>query len=248
MAGHSQFANIKHRKGAQDAKKAKLFTKIIREVTVAAKTGQTDPEFNPRLRNAIIEARINNMPKDRIDNAIKKVIAGADNSNYEEMRYEGYSLGGVAIIVEALTDNRNRTASEVRSIFTKMGGALGETGSVNFMFDKLGIIQFANNIANQDDFFEVAIDFGADDVIFEGDLYIAITQVENFIQVRDNLIKKYGDALSAKIEWKAKNLIEISDLELAHKILKMVDLLEDCDDVQNVTGNYSFSYDIADKL
>ncbi|MFZ9180340.1 MAG: YebC/PmpR family DNA-binding transcriptional regulator [Rickettsiales bacterium] len=248
MAGHSQFANIKHRKGAQDAKKAKLFTKIIREVTVAAKTGQTDPEFNPRLRNAIIEARINNMPKDRIDNAIKKVIAGADNSNYEEMRYEGYSSGGVAIIVEALTDNRNRTASEVRSIFTKMGGALGETGSVNFMFDKLGIIQFANNIANQDDFFEVAIDFGADDVIFEGDLYIAITQVENFIQVRDNLIKKYGDALSAKIEWKAKNLIEISDLELAQKILKMVDLLEDCDDVQNVTGNYSFSDDIADKL
>ena len=248
MAGHSQFANIKHRKGAQDAKKAKLFTKIIREVTVAAKTGQTDPEFNPRLRNAIIEARINNMPKDRIDNAIKKVIAGADNSNYEEMRYEGYSPGGVAIIVEALTDNRNRTASEVRSIFTKMGGALGETGSVNFMFDKLGIIQFANNIANQDDFFEVAIDFGADDVIFEGDLYIAITQVENFIQVRDNLIKKSGDALSAKIEWKAKNLIEISDLELAQKILKMVDLLEDCDDVQNVTGNYSISDDIADKL
>ena len=248
MAGHSQFANIKHRKGAQDAKKAKLFTKIIREVTVAAKTGQTDPEFNPRLRNAIIEARINNMPKDRIDNAIKKVIAGADNSNYEEMRYEGYSSGGVAIIVEALTDNRNRTASEVRSIFTKMGGALGETGSVNFMFDKLGIIQFANNIANQDDFFEVAIDFGADDVIFEGDLYIAITQVENFIQVRDNLIKKYGDALSAKIEWKAKNLIEIADLDLAQKILKMVDLLEDCDDVQNVTGNYSISDDIADKL
>ena len=248
MAGHSQFANIKHRKGAQDAKKAKLFTKIIREVTVAAKTGQIDPEFNPRLRNAIIEARINNMPKDRIDNAIKKVIAGADNSNYEEMRYEGYSPGGVAIIVEALTDNRNRTASEVRSIFTKMGGALGETGSVNFMFDKLGIIQFANNIANQDDFFEVAIDFGADDVIFDGDLYIAITQIENFIQVRDNLIKKYGDALSAKIEWKAKNLIEISDLELAQKILKMVDLLEDCDDVQNVTGNYSFSDDIADKL
>ena len=248
MAGHSQFANIKHRKGAQDAKKAKLFTKIIREVTVAAKTGQTDPEFNPRLRNAIIEARINNMPKDRIDNAIKKVIAGADNSNYEEMRYEGYSPGGVAIIVEALTDNRNRTASEVRSIFTKMGGALGETGSVNFMFDKLGIIQFANNIANQDDFFEVAIEFGADDVIFDGDLYIAITQVENFIQVRDNLIKKYGDALSAKIEWKAKNLIEIADLDLAQKILKMVDLLEDCDDVQNVTGNYSISDDIADKL
>ena len=137
--------------------------------------------------------------KEEIDNAIKKVIAGADNSNYEEMRYEGYSPGGVAIIVEGLTDNRNRTASEVRSIFTKMGGALGETGSVNFMFDKLGIIQFANNIANQDDFFEVAIDFGADDVIFEGDLYIAITQVENFIQVRDNLIKKYGDALSAQI-------------------------------------------------
>ena len=140
MSGHSQFANIKHRKGAQDAKKAKLFTKILREITVAAKSGQPDVEFNPRLRNAIIEARVNNMPKDRIEAAVKKVISGYEGDNFEEIRYEGYAPGGIAIIVEALTDNRNRTASEVRSIFTKAGGVLGETGSVSFMFDHVGLI------------------------------------------------------------------------------------------------------------
>ena len=244
MAGHSQFANIKHRKGAQDAKKAKLFTKIIREVTVAAKTGQCDPEFNPRLRNAIIEARNNNMPKDRIDAAIKKVIAGIDTENYEEIRYEGYASGGIALIVEALTDNRNRTASEVRSIFTKMGGVLGETGSVSFMFDKVGIINFERKTINPDDMFESAIEAGGDDVEISDESYLIITTVENFISVRDKLIKKFGDALSAKIEWQAKNLIEINNPEQAQKLIKMIDLLEDCDDVQNVTGNYSFSAEL----
>ena len=248
MAGHSQFANIKHRKGAQDAKKAKLFTKIIREITVSAKNGQPDPEFNPRLRNAIIEARNNNMPKDRIDTAIKKVIAGTDGDNFEEIRYEGYGVGGVAIIVEALTDNRNRTASEVRSIFTKMGGALGETGSVGFMFDRVGIIQFASKVGNEEAFFELALEAGADDVEFNDDYYITITQPDNFIAVRDNLCSKYGDAISAKLDWKPKNFIEITDLEQAQKIVKLVDLLEDCDDVQNVTGNYNFSDDIVTKL
>lgn len=248
MAGHSQFANIKHRKGAQDAKKAKLFTKIIREITVSAKNGQPDPEFNPRLRNAIIEARNNNMPKDRIDTAIKKVIAGTDGDNFEEIRYEGYGSGGVAIIVEALTDNRNRTASEVRSIFTKMGGALGETGSVGFMFDRVGVIQFSSKIAKEEDFFEYALEAGADDVEINSEFYITFTQPENFIVVRDNLCAKYGDAISAKLDWKPKNFMEITDLEQAQKILKLVDLLEDCDDVQNVTGNYNFSDDIIAKL
>lgn len=248
MAGHSQFANIKHRKGAQDTKKAKIFTKIMREIVVSAKNGQVDPEFNPRLRNAIIEARNNNMPKDRIDAAIKKVIAGGEGDNFDEIRYEGYGPNGVAFIVEALTDNRNRTASEVRSTFTKMGGALGETGSVAFMFDRVGIIQYDAKIASADDVFEVAIEALADDVEINDELYIIITQPDNFIHVRDILTKKYGDANSAKLDWKAKNLIEITDIEIAQKILKMVDLLEDCDDVANVTGNYFFSSNIIDKL
>jgi len=248
MAGHSQFANIKHRKGAQDAKKAKLFTKIIREITVAAKTGQSDPEYNPRLRNALIEARVNNMSKDRIEAAIKKVTSGIDTQNYEEIRYEGYAPGGIAIIVEALTDNRNRTASEVRSIFTKMGGALGETGSVAFMFDRVGVIQFSSNVASEEEIFESALEVGASEVESSSDIHVIITNPENFISVRDDLIKKFKDPISAKLDWKAKNAIEINDLIQAQKLLKMIDLLEDCDDVQMVTGNYVFSDEINQKI
>jgi len=248
MAGHSQFANIKHRKGAQDAKKAKLFTKIIREITVAAKTGQSDPEYNPRLRNALIEARVNNMSKDRIEAAIKKVTSGADTQNYEEIRYEGYAPDGIAIIVEALTDNRNRTASEVRSIFTKMGGALGETGSVGFMFDRVGVIQFSNNVASEEEIFELALEVGAIEVESSSEIHVIITDPENFITVRDELIKKYKDPISAKLDWKAKNVIEINDLLQAQKLLKMIDLLEDCDDVQMVTGNHVFSDEINQKI
>lgn len=240
MAGHSQFANIKHRKGAQDAKKAKIFTKLIREITVAAKSGQPDPNFNPRLRNAIIEARNHNMTKDKVDAAIKKVAAGADTSNFEDIRYEGYAAGGVAIIVEALTDNRNRTASEVRSIFTKMGGSLGETGSVGFMFDKVGIIEFAGNVASEEQIFELALQVGANE-IESGDTHLITTSSDNFIAVRDALNKQFGDALSAKITWLAKNTIFIDDFDTAKSILKLIDLLEDCDDVQLVVGNYQFS-------
>lgn len=238
MAGHSQFANIKHRKGAQDAKKAKIFTKILREITVAAKTGQPDPEFNPRLRNAIIEARANNMPKDRVEAAIKKVIAGGAGENFEEIRYEGYAPGGVAIIVEALTDNRNRTASEVRSIFTKMGGALGESNSVSFMFDRVGLIQFASKVSGEEEMFEAALEAGADEVESSNEIHAILTKPENFSLVRDELMKKFGDPLSARLDWKAKNSLEISDPEQAQKLLKMIDALEDCDDVQMVTGNY----------
>lgn len=248
MAGHSQFANIKHRKGVQDAKKAKVFTKILREITVAAKSGQPDPEFNPRLRNAIIEARVNNMPKDRVEAAIKKVIAGSDGDNFETIRYEGYAPGGVAIIVEALTDNRNRTASEVRSIFTKMGGALGETGSVNFMFDHVGIIQFDGKVASEEEMFEAALSAGAEEVESSAEIHIIITKTENLGSTRDALAKKFGDPLSAKFDWKAKNIIEISDLEQAQKLMKLVDNLEDCDDVQSVAGNYVILPEIAEKL
>src|SRR3989344_8681344 len=250
MAGHSQFANIKHRKGAQDDKKAKIFTKIIREITVAAKTGQPDPEFNPRLRNAIIDARTNNMPKDRVDAAIKKATSGVAGENFEEIRYEGYAPGGVAIIVEALTDNRNRTASEVRSIFTKMGGALGETGSVGFMFDHVGIIQFEGRVASEEQMFEAAIEAGAEEVESSSEIHVAITNHENFSAARDVLIKKFGqeNMLSAKLDWKAKTISEISDLEQAQKLIKLIDSLEDCDDVQSVTGNHVFVQEILEKL
>lgn len=248
MAGHSQFANIKHRKGAQDAKKAKLFTKILREITVAAKSGQIDPNFNPRLRNAMIEARTNNMPKDRVDAAIKKASGGIDGDNFEEIRYEGYAPAGIAIIVEALTDNRNRTASEVRSIFTKMGGALGETGSVGFMFDRVGLIQFEGKVASEEAMFEVALEAGAQEVESSSDLHVVITAPENFSAVRDALIEKFKDPLSAKLDWKAKNSIEITDFEQAQKLVKMIDALEDCDDVQMVTGNYAFSNEVMEKL
>jgi YebC/PmpR family DNA-binding regulatory protein len=249
MAGHSQFANIKHRKGAQDAKKAKLFTKIIREITVAAKSGQPDPNFNPRLRNALIEARTNNMPKDRIDAAIKKATTDLAGDNFDEIRYEGYAPGGIAIIVEALTDNRNRTASEVRSIFTKSGGALGETGSVGFMFDHVGVIQFDAKVASEEIMFEAALEAGAEEVESSSDLHVVITTPENFAAVRDALIEKFStDPISAKFDWKAKTINEVSDLEQAQKLMKMIDALEDCDDVQMVTGNYSFTADIVEKL
>lgn len=248
MAGHSQFANIKHRKGAQDAKKAKRFTKILREISVAAKTGQPDPDFNPRLRNAIIEARVNNMPKDRVDAAIKKATTDSVGENFDSIRYEGYAPGGIAIIVEALTDNRNRTASEVRSTFTKAGGALGETGSVGFMFDHVGVIQFDGKVASEEVMFEAALEVGANEVESSDDLHLIITSIENLATVRDALTAKFGDPLSAKFDWKAKNTMEIADLEQAQKLMKMIDTLEDCDDVQSVTGNYVFTNDIAEKL
>ncbi len=240
MAGHSQFANIKHRKGAQDAKKAKLFTKLQREITVAAKTGQADPEFNPRLRNAIIEARTNNMPKERIENAIKRATAAGEGDNFEEIRYEGYGPGGIAFIVEALTDNRNRTAGEVRSIFTKSGGALGETGSVAFMFDHIGLIEYDVNVADEEKMLEAAIEAGADDVESSSEFHYIICAVQDLSPVRDALIKKFGDPKSAKLIWKPKSLTELNS-EQAEKILKLVDNLEDNDDVQVVTGNYSIS-------
>jgi YebC/PmpR family DNA-binding regulatory protein len=233
MAGHSKFANIKHRKGAQDKKRAKLFTKLLREITVAAKTGHADADFNPRLRSAIIEARGNNVPKDKIDAAIKKATSDAEGENFEEIRYEGYAPGGIAIIVEALTDNRNRTASEVRSAFSKAGGALGETGSVNFMFDHIGMIQFSKEVASEEEMFEASLEAGADEV---------------FSEVRDNLIAKYGDPKTAKLAWRPNTPSEISDLEQAQKLIKMIDSLEDLDDVQTVTGGFDLTDSVVEKL
>jgi YebC/PmpR family DNA-binding regulatory protein len=248
MAGHSKWANIQHRKNKQDAKRAKLFTKLIREITVSARMGGGDAGSNPRLRSASDAALSNNMTRDTIERATKRGAGGGEGEHVEEIRYEGYAPDGIAIIVEALTDNRNRTASEVRSIFTKMGGALGETGSVGFMFDRVGVIQFSANVGSEDEIFESALEYGASEVESASEIHVIITDPENFISVRDELIKKYKDPISAKLDWKAINVIEINDLSQAQKLLKMIDLLEDCDDVQMVTGNYIFSDEINQKI
>ncbi len=247
MAGHSHFANVRHKKDIQDAKKAKLFTKLQREITIAIKTGQPNPEFNPRLRNAIIAARSSNMPKDRIEAAIKKATLTNEGDNFEEVRYEGYGPAGVAIIVEALTDNRNRTAGEVRSIFTKMGAGLGETGSVAFMFDRVGLIEYAVRDIAEETIFEVALEVGAKDVISDPELHQVICQPDDFTEVRDGLIKKFGDPNLSKLDWLPKTTTTL-DLEQTQKLMKLIEALEDNDDVQSVTGNYLVPDEVADKL
>lgn len=238
MAGHSQFKNIMHRKGAQDAKRAKIFTKLVREIYVAAKTNP-DINFNPKLRLAIENARTANMPKDRIDAAIKKATDAGAGENYDEIRYEGYGPGGIAIIVEALTDNRNRTASDVRAAFNKYGGQLGETGSVSFMFDHISQILYPATI-DADKILEVSIDSGADDCISSEEGHEIIASIENFHKVKDALEKAFGPSLNAAITWKPHNITNVQG-EQAEKLMKLVDALEDSDDVQNVYGNYEFS-------
>lgn len=246
MAGHSQFKNIMHRKGAQDAKRARMFAKIAREIIVSARMG-ADPSANPRLRAAMAAARAANMPKDNVDRAIKKAIGGEDTANYEEVRYEGYGPGGTALIVESLTDNRNRTASEVRSAFTKCGGNMGETGSVAFMFDRVGLIQLPKTVGSYDDVFEKAVEAGADNLEEGGDFYEIITTVDNFASVRDALSQDYEDISESKLVWRPQNTIAV-DEEAAQKILKLIDTLEDNDDVQNVYCNFEVSEDILAKL
>ncbi len=238
MAGHSQFANIKHRKNAQDSKRAKLFTKLLREITVATKTGQADPEFNPRLRSAIIEAKSNNLPKDRIDAAIKKVVSGADSSNYVNIRYEGYSSSGIAVIVEALTDNKNRTAGEVRSIFSKYGGSMGETGSVNFLFSHCGLIFFDQSITSYDALFEFAIECNAIDVTNYDNCYYVFSAVDDFSSLRDKLILEYGDPLISKLILRPKDPVRLNDDDKINNLLNLVDSLQDLDDVTNIYTNF----------
>lgn len=247
MAGHSQFKNIMHRKGKQDAKKAKIFTKIQRELIVAAKTGLPDPNFNPRLRAAIQAARQENMPRDRIENTIKRATGQTDAENYEEIRYEGYGPGGVAVIVEALTDNRNRTASEVRSAFTKAGGNLGETGSVNFMFDHAGQIIFTHDICTDDAMFEAALDAGAENAESSAEQHVVTTTLEQFIPVREALEKRFGAPESAKMAWLPKTTTPVTE-EQAASLLKLIDTLEDNDDVQEVYANFEVSDAILAKL
>jgi YebC/PmpR family DNA-binding regulatory protein len=238
MAGHSQFKNIMHRKGAVDAKRAKIFNKLGREITVACKMGMPDPDANPRLRTAILEARKNNMPRDRIERAIKSGTPGAnDSANYEEMRYEGYGPGGVALIVEALTDNRNRTAPELRTAFSKHGGALGETGSVSFMFARVGEIIFLAKTASADAMLEAVVDAGGDNVDSFAERHEITTTVEDFGSVRNALEKKFGEPESAKLVWRPQTLTPVSG-EAMQDLFKLIEALEDNDDVQNVTGNF----------
>ncbi|HEX9790017.1 MAG TPA: YebC/PmpR family DNA-binding transcriptional regulator [Kiloniellales bacterium] len=247
MAGHSQFKNIMYRKGAQDKKRAKLFGKLIREITVAARTGLPDAASNPRLRAALAAARIANMPKDNIDRAIKRAIGGDDTTQYEEIRYEGYGPGGVAIIVEALTDNRKRTASEVRAAFSKHGGTLGETNSVSFMFDRAGLIQFDRAVGSAEAVFEAAAEAGASDVQSSSDGHDVICAPDDFSAVRDALAERFGDPREARLTWRPQTSIEVDEVQ-AETLLKLLDVLEDNDDVQQVAANFEIADETLTRL
>jgi YebC/PmpR family DNA-binding regulatory protein len=246
MAGHSQFKNIMHKKGKQDAIRSKLFSKLAREITVAAKLGLPDPGMNARLRAAVIAARAENMPKDNIERAIKKA-SSADTENYDEVRYEGYAPGGVAVIVEALTDNRNRTAGEVRSYFTKAGGSLAETGAVSFMFDRVGLIVFDRKVAGEDAMLEAAIEAGADDVASGPEEHEVITSVAALSDAQKALEAKFGEPRKASIVWRPQNTIAVDD-EAGEKILRLIGALEDNDDVQTVTANFEVSEALLEKM
>jgi YebC/PmpR family DNA-binding regulatory protein len=246
MAGHSQFKNIMHKKGKQDAIRSKLFSKLAREITVAAKMGLPDPAMNARLRAAVIDARAENMPKDNIDRAIKKA-SGTDSENYDEVRYEGYAPGGVAVIVEALTDNRNRTAGDVRSYFTKAGGALAETGAVSFMFDRVGLIVFDKSVASDDSMLEAAIEAGADDVVSGAESHEVITAMDMLRDAQKALEAKFGEPKKASLVWRPQNAIAVDD-EAGEKIVRLISTLEENDDVQNVYANFEISDALMAKL
>lgn len=246
MAGHSKFKNIMYRKGAQDSKRAKMFTKIGRELLVAARNGG-DPAFNAALRSAITMAKAANMPKDRIDRAIKRGAGGDDGTVYDEMTYEGYGPGGVALIVEAFTDNRNRTASEVRTTFAKHGGNLGESGSVAFQFSKVGVITYPAEAAEADAMFEAALEAGAQDVDSGGDGHEIITAIEDFASVSEALEATFGAPESAGLTWKPQNTVEV-DEDKARVLMSLIDALEDSDDVRAVASNLEISDEVMEKL
>jgi YebC/PmpR family DNA-binding regulatory protein len=246
MAGHSQFKNIMHRKGRQDKIRSNAFAKLGREITVATKAGLPDPDMNSRLRLAIQNARAGNMPWDTIERAIKKA-SGADAENYDPVRYEGYGAGGVAVVVEALTNNRNRTASNVRALFTKYGGNMGETGSVSFMFDRVGEISYPAEKATSDAMMEAAIEAGADDVASDENGHVITCAFESIGEVSSGLSKALGDAESVKIVWKPKMMTPV-DQEKAETLMKLVDALDDDDDVQSVFSNADIPDDVAAKL
>jgi len=246
MAGHSQYKNIMHRKGRQDAAKSKLFGKLAREITVSAKLGLPDPDMNPRLRAAMIAARAENMPKDNIERAIKKA-AGGDAENYEQIRYEGYGPGGAAVIVEVLTDNRNRTAGEVRATFTKSGGNLAETGAVSFMFDHVGVIEYHAKAASSDTMFEAALEAGADDVVSGEEGHEIYAAPDRFAAVAKALEAKFGEPRRAGLVWRPQNIVAVND-EQGEKLLKLMESLNEHDDVQNVYANFEVSDELMQRM
>ncbi len=246
MAGHSKWANIQHRKGRQDAARSKLFSKLSKEITVAAKMGDPDPEKNPRLRMAVKEAKSNSVPKDVIERAIKKSTAG-DGEEYEEIRYEGYGPNGVAVIVEAMTDNRNRTASNVRSTFSKNGGNLGETGSVGFMFERKGEVMYSATVGDSDTVMMAAIEAGAEDVESSEEGHVIWCVDTDLNEVSTALEAELGESESTKLVWKPSTTTEM-DLEGMEKLMKLIDALEDDDDIQRVTTNFEASDEVMSQL
>ena len=246
MAGHSQFKNIMFRKGKQDKERSKLFAKLSREITVAAKSGLPDPAHNPRLRTAIIAAKAESMPKDNIERAITKAVGGT-GENYDEIRYEGRGPGGVALIIEAMTDNRNRTSADIRAAFSKHGGAMAETGSVSFMFDHVGVIGYPASKGSEDAMLEAALDCGANECVSTAEGHEFLTSMEDFATVRDALEAKLGTPASAAIVWRPQNFVAVAD-DAGESLMKLVEVLDDHDDVQNVYGNYELSESLMAKL
>jgi YebC/PmpR family DNA-binding regulatory protein len=246
MAGHSQYKNIMHRKGRQDAAKSKLFGKLALEITVSARLGTPEPAMNARLRAAILAARAENMPKDNIERAIKKA-AGGDGENYEQIRYEGYGPGGVAVIVEVLTDNRNRAAGEVRSTFTRNGGNLAEPGAVSFMFDHVGVIEYDANVGSAEAMFEVALDAGADDVVSNESTHEVYAAQDHFGSLAKTLEAKFGEPRKASLVWRSQNTVAVDDAQ-GEKILKLIESLNEQDDVQNVYANFEISDALVSRM
>ena len=247
MAGHSHVKNVMHRKGAQDARRARQFAKLIREITVAARSGMPDPALNPRLRGAVLAAMKSNMTRDTVDRAIRKAAGAGQGDDYEEVRYEGYGSAGVAVIVEALTDNRNRTASDIRTAFSKHGGTLGETNSVSFMFSRLGMVVFKAAVASPDAMLEAAIEAGADNVESDAAQHEVTCAPDDFFAVREALEARFGPAEEARVEWRPSVSVTL-DAEKAALVLKLIDALDDNDDVQNVYANFDLPQDVLDKL
>ncbi|HJS88241.1 MAG TPA: YebC/PmpR family DNA-binding transcriptional regulator [Acetobacteraceae bacterium] len=247
MAGHSQFKNIMHRKGAQDARRARQFARLIREITVAARQGLPDPAANPRLRAAVAAARQANMPKDTVDRAIKKAAGGGAGEDYAEVRYEGYGPAGVAIVVEALTDNRNRTAAAIRAAFSKYGGALGETNAVSFLFNRVGAIRYPASVASADAMLEAAIEAGAEDVQSDAEAHEVLCAPDDLFAVRDALVARFGEPESARLDWRPTTTITL-DEDRAASVLRLVEALDENEDVQNVYANFDIPEAVMQKV
>ena len=247
MAGHSKFKNIMHRKGAQDKKRAKLFSRLIREISVATKLGLPDPDSNPRLRTAINNGLAANMPKENIDRAIRKNSGSSSGNNIDEIVYEGFGAGGAAIIIDAITDNKNRTASEIRTTFNKNNGNLGNSGSVKHFFDRVGVIKYPKNIGSYEDIFEFSLEIDAKDVAEDDESYEVITDLESYNLINSKLEKKYNIPISSNLDWKPRDLINVSEKDSIN-LIRLIEKLEEVDDVQNISSNFDIKEEIMEKI